>query len=380
MKRPKVLVFVDWYLPGYKAGGPVRSVANIVDHLRDRLDIHIVTTDTDYTGTTPYPDIVPDTWTVLPGGEKVWYASRKGIDRTRWQALLSQEGWDTVYINGLYSRWFSIEPLRLSRSLGLRRVVAVRGMLASGAMRHGRWKKRAFLALCRLTGAFSGVRFQATNAEEAADIRKWIAADAEVRVVPNLPRVLDRTDPPRRSKMPGVLELISVARIAVEKNTLFALETLRHVRGKVTFHLYGPVYDEAYWARCQEVLQQLPDEVQVLHHGPVPTDRVAALLSIHHALLMPSVGENFGHTMLEGLSHGLPLVISDRTPWRGLQEAGAGWDLPLDRPKAFTAAIQALVDMGQEDYDRLSAGAFALGARTLNDPKPVEQTFDLLAR
>jgi len=27
--KKKILVFIDWYLPGYKAGGPVRSMANI---------------------------------------------------------------------------------------------------------------------------------------------------------------------------------------------------------------------------------------------------------------------------------------------------------------------------------------------------------------
>ena len=38
MAKPRVLVFIDWYAPGYKAGGPVRSLVNLVDHLRDRID------------------------------------------------------------------------------------------------------------------------------------------------------------------------------------------------------------------------------------------------------------------------------------------------------------------------------------------------------
>ena len=72
MKRPQVLVFIDWYLPGFRAGGPVRSLANLVDHLRDRVDFHIVTTDTDYTQERPYPHVEPDRWAVQPGGEGVW--------------------------------------------------------------------------------------------------------------------------------------------------------------------------------------------------------------------------------------------------------------------------------------------------------------------
>jgi hypothetical protein len=48
MSKPQVLAFIDWYKPFYKAGGPVRSMVNLVDHLHDRVDFHIVTGDRDY--------------------------------------------------------------------------------------------------------------------------------------------------------------------------------------------------------------------------------------------------------------------------------------------------------------------------------------------
>ncbi|MBK6775958.1 MAG: hypothetical protein IPG74_08995 [Flavobacteriales bacterium] len=108
--KPQVLVFIDWYSPGFKAGGPVRSMVNMVDHLRDRVDFHIVTSDTEYTEDKPYPGIKPDRWTTLPGGEKVWYASNAKTNKSTWKALLSERPWDTVCVNGLYSRWFSIMP------------------------------------------------------------------------------------------------------------------------------------------------------------------------------------------------------------------------------------------------------------------------------
>ena len=42
MNKKKLLVFTDWYLPAYKAGGPVRSIANIVAHLKDEIDSLII--------------------------------------------------------------------------------------------------------------------------------------------------------------------------------------------------------------------------------------------------------------------------------------------------------------------------------------------------
>lgn len=371
-------MFIDWYLPGFKAGGPVRSVANLVDHLRDKVDLHIVTTDTDYTETTPYAGVAPDRWAVMPGGEKVWYASRTGVNAATWRKLLAEGPWATVYMNGMYSRWFSVLPLWLLRGTAQRRVVAVRGMLAAGMMKHGALKKRAFLAAMRLLGCYRGVVFQATNAEEVEDVKRWIGAEAEVRLVPNLGRRAHATGPPKRDKRPGELRLVSVARIAVEKNTLFAIECLKHVKGAVTFDLYGPIYDEAYWAKCREAIAQLPSGITVTHKGVAAPEEVPGLFAHYHALFMPSQGENFGHTMVEALAAGLPLLISDRTPWKELEHQNAGWDIPLDDPARFTRTIQLLVHMEAEALRATAGGAFALGKRSLDDPAPVQRTLELL--
>lgn len=379
MAKPRVLVFIDWYLPGYKAGGPVRSLANMVDHLRDRIEFHIVTRITEYTDTTPYPGIVPDCWTTLPGGEKVFYASEAGTTRKAWKQVLKAETWDAVYINGLYSWWYNILPLWLSRGMGLRRVVAVRGMLASGAMEHGALKKLLFLSFARMMDLYKDVLFQATNEEEAKDVRMHILKHAEVAVVPNLSRKVVAGQVPI-GKATGAVKLVSVARIAVEKNTLLAIESLGNVKGHVQFNLFGPVYDQVYWARCKEAIAALPAGVKVEWKGTVPPDEVPDILAAHHALFMPSAGENFGHTMLEALSAGRPLLISDRTPWRGLELEHAGWDLPLGRPGGFSEAVERLCGMDQTEYDRWSRGAYERGARYLADDGPIDASLKLFVQ
>jgi len=362
MNKLQVLVFLDWYAPGFKAGGPVRSMVNLVDHLRDQVSFNIVTTNTDYTETAPYPGIVPDTWTALPGGERVWYASRKGINRGTWKRLLNEQEWDAIYINGVWSPWFSAMPPWLTRGSATRRIVAVRGMLASGMMKHGTLKKRLFLAAMKFFGCYRGVAFQATNAEEVRDVKRWISPTAVVHLVPNLGRRA-RGALPVRTKHPGELKLVSLARIAVEKNTLFAIECLNGLAGAITFDLYGPVYDEAFWRKCQEAIAALPPNVKVVYKGAVPPEEVPALLTGYHALFMPSQGENFGHAMAEALASGLPLLISDRTPWRGLEQAGAGWDLALDDRPAFTGALNKLVAMDDAGFARMSIAARDFGAK-----------------
>ena len=46
-KRNQVLIFIDWFLPAYKAGGPIQSISNLVKRLKNEIDIWIVTSNED---------------------------------------------------------------------------------------------------------------------------------------------------------------------------------------------------------------------------------------------------------------------------------------------------------------------------------------------
>lgn len=374
MRRSQVLAFIDWYKPYFKAGGPVRSMVNLVEHLDQEVQFHIVTGDRDYTAITNEAGVPTDRWITANAGEQVYHASPDGRSIAVWKRLIGDGRWDVVYINGLYSIWSTIVPLWILRGGRVRRIVAVRGMLAQGPMRQSGFKKRLFLAAMKALGCFKGVEFQATNAEEVADIKRWIGPEAIVHEVQNLARKATVQPPVSLAKRVGELRLVSLARIAEEKNTLFAIERLRQVKGRVHFSLYGTIYDRDYHERCQRAIAGLPAGVVVEWHGQLPNERVAATIRDAHFLYMPSVGENFGHAMLEALTVGRPLIISDRTPWKELPAAKAGWDLPLEDPDRFSAVLQQAVDMDQAVYDELVSGAYAMGSRYLNDRAPVERS------
>jgi hypothetical protein len=64
-KRIKILITIDWFLPGTLSGGPVRSYANIIDHLKDDFEFYIITRNTDYGADAPYENITPNTWITI---------------------------------------------------------------------------------------------------------------------------------------------------------------------------------------------------------------------------------------------------------------------------------------------------------------------------
>ena len=41
------MLFSDWYEPGFRAGGPIRSCVNFVQHMQDQYKILVFTSDRD---------------------------------------------------------------------------------------------------------------------------------------------------------------------------------------------------------------------------------------------------------------------------------------------------------------------------------------------
>ena len=101
--------------------------------------------------------------------------------------------------------------------------------------------------------------------------------------------------------------------------------------------------------RGSRLLGALPDAgaAAALRRSPSDTAGEAAhrdlqrRLSTYDVMILPTLGENFGHIIVEAWAAGCPVLISDRTPWRQLTSQGLGWDVPLDH-EAWIRAIRRM--------------------------------------
>jgi glycosyltransferase involved in cell wall biosynthesis len=96
----------------------------------------------------------------------------------------------------------------------------------------------------------------------------------------------------------------------------------------------------------------------VNYQGELPHHELEQQLLAHHAFVLPTKGENFGHAIFEALAAGRPALISDQTPWRNLAMHQAGWDLPLSQPATFAAAIEQTAAMNGEQLNDWCTGAW----------------------
>jgi glycosyltransferase involved in cell wall biosynthesis len=379
-----VLTFVRCYLPGFKSGGPVRSIANLVARLGDDLRFVVVTTDRDSGDRAPYPGVAPGE-THRVGHADVIYLDPGRARPRPMAALVRRLQPDVIYLNSFFSRPFSmnlilLRHLRLIPWLPI--VLAPRGEFSPGALQIKPNRKRAFVAASRALRLHRDVLWQASTPFEAEDIRGNVGKverDGSSRIViapiiasPRVPTTDAAWPVAGRVKQPGHLRLAFLSRISKKKNLLGALEILQGVRGSVEFDIYGPIEDEPYWRRCCESIEVLPRNVRATHHGAVAAADVAAILADHDLFFLPTFGENYGHVIRESLAAATPVLISNQTPWRNLAAAQVGWDLPLDRPDAFREVLETCIGMDAATFAGWSERAAAYAWRHAADANAVE--------
>lgn len=318
-------------------------------------EISVLTSDRDVGDQSPYDDIKVNNWNQRDPGIDVYYANVGSLTLKVLAGIIRSKDPDFLYLNSMYSLRFSIFPmiLLMRKKIRARIVLAPRGMLQQGAIKFKSGKKKLFISLLNILGIPKNIQFQATDEQERKDILKFFPGAAGVAVVPNFSGDLPEALLPL-IKEPGRLLCIYISRIVPKKNLLFFLQILQGLpeSAALDFSIFGEVEDDDYWSRAKTIIAALPRKINVNYLGPLPHDRVNDQLGKYHVFVLPSLGENFGHAIFESFAAGRPVLISDRTPWRNLQDQQLGWDLPLDNPEAWQAALQEAVAADQETFDR----------------------------
>ncbi len=378
--RPRVLVVQETYLPGYKGGGSLRSVANLVERLQDEYRFDVLSRDRDRGDPAPYPDLRPG-WSESPGC-RVHHVAPRQVNPWGLRRILAGRRYDLVYFNSFFSRltiWLLVAR-RLGALPRCPAVLAPRGELARNALRLKRRRKAVYLRVSRWLGLYRGITWHVSSALERDEVELALGQPSEIAL--NLP-----SRPPARGSLPhlpekrsGSARFVFLSRLVPKKNLATAIDLIGRVSGDVVFDVYGTAEDPGYIAECESRMEGLPANVRCRYRGPVPYERVHATLARYHFFFFPTLSENFGHVVLEALATGLPVLLSTETYWRDLERKGVGYDVPLAEPSAFVDRLRRFIAMGPEDYLRASTAAIRLAEEVLGDGRPLEAHRQLFRR
>lgn len=342
-----VLSFSGYYLPGYKGGGPIKTIKNLLEQTGKEVSFQIITSDRDLGDTSPYTSVQCGAWNTV-GNAQVFYAQPSSIGYKQITKILFAKNYDIVYLNSFFSPRFSFFSLLIAKLLRQKIILAPRGEFSDGALRLKFQKKQLFIKLYKFLHLHKEIVFQASSKYELEDIRRTLGLNVDIQIAENIGAQEFAEVLPTRSS--ECLKIVFISRISPMKNLLAALEILQSVQQPVLYHIYGPIEDLEYWVKCEAVISVLPTHVQVEHKGKLTPDQVVPTLAAYDLFFMPTKGENYGHVIAEALCAGLPILIADTTPWRNLHEQGIGWDLPLQDPNAFSTAVDQLALMPASEH------------------------------
>jgi hypothetical protein len=347
----RLLIFVDWYLPGYKAGGQISSCSNIVYALKDQMDISIITRDRDLDDTIPYTGITADTWQQQQPRVKINYVSPGQVTFGNIKKLIREAAPDTIYFNSMFSYRFTLLPLVALKSMKqhYKIVLAPRGMLQHGAMHFKTTKKTTTLSLLYYAGLLKQVVFHATDEVEEQDIKNNIKGTPRINMVYDFPAI--KQEPFKViEKKPGYLDCLFVSRVVGKKNLLHLLQVMAGAKSNITLTIAGPVEDKNYWDECLQQIALLPANCTVNYTGPIPNNQLPAIYRKHHLFVLPTLGENFGHVIFDAFLNGRPVLVSDQTPWRGLEAKKIGMDISNTDKKELLQALELFAAMQQDEF------------------------------
>ena len=150
-------------------------------------------------------------------------------------------------------------------------------------------------------------------------------------------------------------------------DSLSALEKPMHL------DIFGPIYDLSYWNKCLESISKLPDHIKVDYKGVLDSEEVPLTLSKYDFFVLLSEGENFGHAIIEAFSVGLPVLISDKTPWKDLESKSVGWDVDINSQSKIVDSFNKAIEMTDSNYQNWSLAAFEFALEFSQNPSLIEQ-------
>lgn len=386
MQRKKIMVFCDYYLPGFKSGGGMWTVVNLIERFRDRYDFFVVTRNHDgKADRKPYDQVKTGEWNAV-GSAKVFYINARQLTVRAFSDLIKEIKPDIVFLNSVFSTP-SITFLRTRKNAQLSRVpviVSPCGELAGATLKLKATKKSLFLKYAKLTGLYRNVIWRASFESDAQEIRDAIGDDIEIICAPDLPpRTIlpdfNLSDKPAKRK--GAVRFVFVSRLVRKKNLHYLLDRLSSCTdGEIVLDIVGPIEDKEYWKECEAAARKLPANIKLNVLGPMPYPETLVRMQIAHFFVLPTLTENFGYVFIEALACGCPLLISDRTVWGEVAEKGSGWTVPIEDPAAWNAAIHRCLEMDQEEFSKMAKAAREHALDWLADPKIEDASARLLER
>ena len=350
--RKELLIFCGHYLPGYKAGGILRTVANMAINLSAKISLSIVTRDRDLGSKNQYKDINVNNWTKF-NKYKVFYFSKQRMNIFSISYFFYKNKHRIFFFNSFFEKftvYYFISSFFTSIFTKQKTIfLAPRGEFIDASFNVNKAKKVFYLIFFKSIYNHQNVHWIFSDNSEYQDFKLKFSIQINKHTVLNdiptiYPLEIYKSNELNKSDK---LKLVFISRVAPEKNVDIAIKIVQKTNRLIDFDIYGPISDVKYWGKCKNLIKNKSSN-KIQYKGELLPNEVSKTFSKYDIFLFPTGGENFGHIIVESISQGTKVLISKNTPWKNLQEKGWGWDVPLGKLKIYTEILETYKIEDQE--------------------------------
>lgn len=360
----KVIIFTRYFTPAIKAGGPIKSIENIIKIYGKKYDLLIVTGDRDLDN--KIFKKIKFNQIYLKKNFKIIYKKRSNQNFSNYLKIIKNFQPDVIYLNSFFDYTFSILICILNKFfLNKKIIISSRGELYPEAIENKFFKKNFYIYVSKILRIYSNTVFHINSNKEKKNAIKKISKNGKFLSVPVFYPYQRKISLKLLNTNRKKFKILFVSRIIENKNLDFCLNILDKIDFNCEFNIVGEIEDFSYWHNCKDIIQNLRKNIKVNYLGSVNRDKVFDLMKISHCLFHPSKFESFGHVIFESFLNGLPVIISNNTPWQNLKTKGLGKEIPLNKVKRYVNEINYMKSCSRRNYINLRKNALNFASREI---------------
>ena len=303
-------------------------------------------------------------------GQVFCHQLRTSSFRETYRALIKRHREKPIDVIHDHGQWL---PLNLATAVfasrfKIPRIVSPHGMLATEAIQHRSLKKimawRLYAKWCFRQSAI----VHAASDREIEGLEKFRPNQTE-RIAIGIMPYADQAALVSRFREPVIAFLGRVHPIKGIHELLSAWSTV--AASNWSLEIAG--FDEQQFFTSTK----LPERVK--YRGPLNHEQKYELLSRASVLAFPSHSENFGLTVSEALYSGTPVIASQNTPWKVLDDRNLGWWIPLSISD-LTKSLQRATEMNYDQLRTMGVAASKFAKAELLWPNLMDKYYAMYER
>lgn len=315
-KKKELIIMIPYFLPDESYGGPIVSINSLIKEIGKKIKVSLYTTSLRFTDqnilNTKSHDLIysKENNTVIIRKDSHF----KNFIFTFLKLLELKN--KIIYINSFFYLPQSLPFFLLSKYLDNRGnilYVSPRAELLESRKKMSKYLiKKIFIIVFQFLAA-RNIKFISTSTNEK-ESNKATFPNNKHTTLPNLPK-FNKFFKPMKTKS-SKLKLVFFSRIHPEKGLHIFLEALeKHTETlPLEFNIIGSYSGQKYYEYIKKLINLLKNKGYIINDlGHVKITQTQ--LRKYDVMVLPTVGENFSHTIVEAAQCGLFNLISNNTPW-----------------------------------------------------------------